>query len=62
VNILNHRQRLAKCNLVSTPMEQNLKLTSKEGNEFEDETKYKLLMFVALDMYFHIGFVSNMWK
>jgi hypothetical protein len=21
-----------------------------------------LLMFVALDRYFHIGFVSNMWK
>jgi hypothetical protein len=22
----------------------------------------KMLMFVALDKYFHIGFVSNMWK
>jgi hypothetical protein len=31
---------MAECNLVSTPMEHNLKLTSKEGNEFEDATKY----------------------
>jgi hypothetical protein len=27
-----------ECNHVSTPMEQNLKLTSKEGNEFEYDT------------------------
>jgi hypothetical protein len=33
-----------ECNLVSTPMEQNLKLTSKEGNESEDATKYKKLV------------------
>ena len=31
---------MAECDPVSTPMEQNLKLTSKEGNEFEDATKY----------------------
>jgi hypothetical protein len=30
-----------ECNSLSTPMEQNLKLTSKEGNEFENATKYK---------------------
>ena len=33
-----------KCNLVSTPMEYNFKLTSKEGNEFEDATKYRQLV------------------
>jgi hypothetical protein len=32
-----------ECNHVSTPMEQNLKLTLKEGNEFEDATKYRQL-------------------
>jgi hypothetical protein len=32
---------MAECNHVSTPMEHNLKLTSKEGNEFEDATKYR---------------------
>jgi hypothetical protein len=31
-------------NLVSTLMEQNLKPTSKEGNEFEDATKYRYLV------------------
>jgi hypothetical protein len=35
---------MVECNLVSTPMEQNLKLTSKEGNEFEDPTKYRQLV------------------
>jgi hypothetical protein len=30
---------MAMCNHVSTLMEQNLKLTSKEGNEFEDATR-----------------------
>jgi hypothetical protein len=32
---------MVACNPISTPMEQNLKLTSKEGNEFEDATKYR---------------------
>ena len=32
------------CNRVSTPMEQNLKLTSNEGSTFEDPTKYKNLV------------------
>jgi hypothetical protein len=31
---------MVECNHVSTPMEHNLKLISKEGNEFEDSTKY----------------------
>jgi hypothetical protein len=33
-----------ECNHVSTPMGQNLKLTSKEGNEFESAAKYKQLV------------------
>jgi hypothetical protein len=32
------------CNPISTPMQHNLKLTSKEGNEFEDATKYRWLV------------------
>jgi adenine specific DNA methylase Mod len=32
------------CNLVSTPMEKNLNLTSKEGSAFDDPTKYKQLV------------------
>jgi hypothetical protein len=32
---------MAKFILVSTPMEHNLKLTSKEGNGFDDATKYR---------------------
>jgi hypothetical protein len=35
---------MADCNSLSTPMEQNLKLTSKERNEFEDATKYRQLV------------------
>jgi hypothetical protein len=35
---------MVDCNSLSTPMEQNLKLTSKQENEFEDETKYRNLM------------------
>lgn len=32
---------MVDCNPLSTPMEHNLKLTSKKGNQFEDATKYK---------------------
>jgi hypothetical protein len=35
---------MVECNIVSTPMEHNLKLTSKEWNEFEDATKYRQLV------------------
>jgi len=35
---------MVDCNPLSTLMEQNLKLTSKEGNEFEDATKYRQLV------------------
>ena len=33
-----------ECNPVATSMEQNFKLTSEEGNLFEDPTKYKQLV------------------
>ena len=32
------------CNSISTPMEQNMKLSSSEGNSFEDPTKYRQLV------------------
>lgn len=32
---------MVDCNFLSTPMEQNLKLTSKERNEFDVATKYR---------------------
>ena len=32
------------CNPLSTPMEQNLKITLKKGNEFENATNYKQLV------------------
>ena len=35
---------ITECNPLSTPMEQNLNFTSKEGNEFENETKYRQLV------------------
>eukprot|EP00253_Pinus_taeda_P029214 PITA_29214 len=35
---------MTECNPLSTPMEQNLRLTSIEGKEFEDATKYRQLI------------------
>ena len=35
---------MVECNPLTTPMEQNLKLTPTKGNEFEDATKYKQLV------------------
>lgn len=39
-----NRFGMAECNPLTTPMEQNLKLTSIEGKEFEDATKYRQLV------------------
>ena len=39
-----NRFGMADCNPLTTPMEQNLKLTSIEGKEFEDATKYRQLV------------------
>jgi hypothetical protein len=41
---------MAECNPVSSPLEQNLKLTSKEGNEFEDATKYRQFVGCLLEI------------
>eukprot|EP00253_Pinus_taeda_P035612 PITA_35612 len=35
---------MTECNPLTTPMEQNLKLTSIEGKEFDDATKYRQLI------------------
>jgi hypothetical protein len=57
---------IVECNPVSTPIEQNLKLTSKEGDEFEDATKYRWLVgsFIYLtttrpDISFVLGILSS---
>eukprot|EP00253_Pinus_taeda_P025567 PITA_25567 len=41
-----HKAKLVakECNPLTTPMEQNLKLTSIEGKEFEEATKYRQLV------------------
>ena len=39
-----YRFGMKDCNSVSTPMEQNMKLSSNEGNSFEDPTKYRQLV------------------
>ena len=35
---------ITDCNCLSTPMDQKLNLTSSEGKEFEDATKYRQLV------------------
>ena len=35
---------MTECNPISTPMEQKMNLTSSEGKEFEDATKYRQLV------------------
>eukprot|EP00253_Pinus_taeda_P035688 PITA_35688 len=44
IGYLLNRFGMTECNPLSTPMEQNLKLTSIEGKEFEDATKYRQLV------------------
>eukprot|EP00253_Pinus_taeda_P014743 PITA_14743 len=39
-----NRFGMTECNHLTTPMKQNLKLTSTEGKEFEDATKYRQLI------------------
>lgn len=57
---------MTECNPLSTPMEQNLKLTSIEGKEFEDATKYRQLVGSLIyltttrpDISFTIGILSR---
>eukprot|EP00253_Pinus_taeda_P011106 PITA_11106 len=40
IGYLLNRFGMTECNPLTTPMEQNLKLTSIEGKEFEDATKF----------------------
>ena len=54
------------CKPLSTPMEQNLKLTSIEGKEFEDATKYRQLVGSLIyltttrpDISFAVGILSR---
>ena len=57
---------MTECNPLTTPMEQNLKLTSIEGKEFEDATKYRQLVgslnyltTTRLDISFVVGILSR---
>ena len=57
---------MTECNLVATPMEQNLKLTSEEGKSFEDPTKYRKLVgsliYLSIthpDITFAVGILSR---
>ena len=48
---------MTKCNPLSTPMEQKLKLTSSEGKEFEDATKYRHLVGSLIYLYHYRPYV-----
>eukprot|EP00253_Pinus_taeda_P003661 PITA_03661 len=61
-----NRFGMTECNPLSTPMEQNLKLTSIEGKEFEDEKKYRqrvgslnYLTTTKPDILFVVGILSR---
>eukprot|EP00253_Pinus_taeda_P026962 PITA_26962 len=64
-----NRFGMTKCNPLTTPMEQNLKLTSIEGKEFEDATKYRQLVgslnyltTTKPDISFAVGILSRSEK
>ena len=61
-----NRFGMTECNPLSTLMEQNLKLTSIEGKEFEDATKYRKLVGSLIyltttkpDISFTVGILSR---
>eukprot|EP00253_Pinus_taeda_P029695 PITA_29695 len=61
-----NRFGMTECNPLTTPMEQNLKLTSTEGKEFEDAIKYRQLVgslnyltTTRPDISFAIGILSR---
>eukprot|EP00253_Pinus_taeda_P014934 PITA_14934 len=61
-----NRFGMTECNPLTTPMEQNLKLTSIEGKEFEDATKYRQLVGSLIyltttrpDISFAVGILSK---
>eukprot|EP00253_Pinus_taeda_P023767 PITA_23767 len=60
---------MAECNPLTTPMEQNLKLTSIEGKEFEDATRYRKLVgslnyltTTRPDISFVVGILSRLMQ
>eukprot|EP00253_Pinus_taeda_P002980 PITA_02980 len=60
---------MTECNPLTTPMEQNLKLTSIEGKEFEDATKYRQLVGSPIyltttrpDISFAVGILSRVMQ
>eukprot|EP00253_Pinus_taeda_P032080 PITA_32080 len=62
-----NRFGMIECNPLTTPMEQNLKLTSIEGKEFEDATKYRQLVgsliyltTIRPDISFVVGILSRL--
>eukprot|EP00253_Pinus_taeda_P030853 PITA_30853 len=62
-----NRIDMIECNPLTTPMEQNLKLTSIGGKEFEDATKYRQLVgslnyltTTGLDISFVVGILSSL--
>eukprot|EP00253_Pinus_taeda_P028590 PITA_28590 len=64
-----NRFGMIECNPLTTPMEQNLKLTSFEGKEFEDTTKYRQLVgslnyltTTRPDISFTVGILSRFMK
>eukprot|EP00253_Pinus_taeda_P007861 PITA_07861 len=66
VGDLLNRFGMIECNPMTTPMEQNLKLTSIEGKEFEDATKYRqfvgslnCLTTTRPDISFVVGILSR---
>ena len=57
---------MVECNPLTPPMEQNLNLTSTEGKEFEDATKYRQLIGSLIyltttrpDISFDVGILSR---
>eukprot|EP00253_Pinus_taeda_P003330 PITA_03330 len=64
-----NRFGMIECNPLTTPMEQNLELTSIEGKEFEDATKYRKLVgslnyltTTKPDILFVVGILSRFMK
>eukprot|EP00253_Pinus_taeda_P018733 PITA_18733 len=60
---------MTECNPLTTPIEQNLKLTSIEGKEFEDATKYRQLVeslnyltTTRRDISFAVGILSRIMQ
>lgn len=66
IGLLLNKFGMVDCNPLSILMEQNLKLTFKEGTEFEDAPKYKqrvgnliYLTTTKLDILFVVGIPSR---